>query len=532
MGVISSNCGDGDFLGRLYSTRIPPQSTYRRCELGFAYRTSYKMSEDMQFASQIGVFSCILALGLLTGAWLVSAGSPNLLALLATGLAVSLIGVAVVRPRWRKVTSRETCTGAFAGNSQAPGLASTILFLLILTGPPRIRFRDPTASLRGELDAVVVFHIVVWVLGGVWVLYEMWRYSSLLHSPFRFWLPQKLGILLLLCLGLSAFVSQAPLLTLFKVYQMGVMLLLGFFFVRRYGPKACLQRLFWGYTVLLIGAGIFALWSPSVAFRVMQSAGGLRLRVDQITLGLGPVAIFAIILLLTIAPPLPRILYLLLLAMDVIILVFSFTRSAYLCLLVFLALALVTRARAAAPRRLAYLSLAAILLLLVAGVLPRIAPWLVREPESLDTLTGRTGLWAYLAEVTFRESPWIGLGYWSASRIYALQYHPSFGTAHSSFVEVLLGGGLLSVSIFTLLWLVLLLCAASLLRHTRDRYAFAACSLLFSVFLVSQVGEGIDPGGTGFTFWCLLAILPSIRDRLAIDCKPRACQTAKSISSA
>ena len=251
----------------------------------------------------------------------------------------------------------------------------------------------------------------------------------------------------------------------------------------------------------------------------MQS-GKLRLRVDQITLGVGQVAAFAIILLLTIAPQLPRMLYLFLLTLDVAILVASLTRSAYLCLFAFLALALVTRAQGAAPRRLAYLSLAAIPLLLVTGLLPRIILSLVREPETLGTLTGRIGLWAYLADVTLRESPWIGLGYYSASRVYGPQYHPSFGTAHSAFVEVLVGGGLLSLGLFALLWSVLLLFATSLLLRTTDRHAFAACCLLVSVFVVSQVGEGIDSGPAGFTFWSLAAILPRLHSRRLFD-RPR-----------
>jgi hypothetical protein len=302
------------------------------------------------------------------------------------------------------------------------------------------------------------------------------------------------------------------LLTLFKVYQMGVMLLFGFLFVRRYGPRACLQRLFWGYTILLVGAGIFALCAPGAAFEPVESAG-LRLRVDQITPGVGRVAAFAIILLLSIAPKLPGMLYLSLLALDVAILVASYTRSAYLCLFAFLVLALVKKTQSVAPRRVAYLLLAAIPVLLATGLLPRIVPFVVRESESLGDLSGRTNLWAYLADVTLTQSPWIGLGYYSASRIGGLQFSSWSGTAHSAFAEVLVGGGLLSLGLFALLWGALLLFATSLLFRRRDRYAFAACSLLVAVFLVSHVGEGIDSGPFGFTFWCLAAILPALHSQ-------------------
>ena len=135
-------------------------------------------------------------------------------------------------------------------------------------------------------------------------------------------------------LALSALVSESPLLTLFIVYQMGVMLFLGFFFVRRYGPRACLVRLFWGYTILFVPSGILALAAPAAAFQALPS-GGLQLRVDWITLGVGQVAALAIILLLTIALPIPRVFYPILFALYVAILVLSYTRSAYLCLFAF-----------------------------------------------------------------------------------------------------------------------------------------------------------------------------------------------------
>jgi O-antigen ligase len=485
----------------------------------------------MQFSRQLSGFPLAALLCAVPGAGLAalfaSGGSPGSLGLLAAGLAVGLIGLTALPRHWKTVGPIEKYTDASSGSAEVPSLASTVLFFLILTGPPRLRVRsDPMASIRGDVDAVVVFQIVVWALAGMWVLHELWQYRSRLGAPMRLRLPQGLGILLVFCLGLSAFVSEAPLLTLFEVYQLGVMLLLGFLFVRRYGPRACLQRLFWGYTVLLIAAGILALCAPDAAFQPMPS-GGLRLWANLIVDGVGQVAALAIILLLTIAPRLPRMLYLSLLALDVAILVVSYTRSAYLCVFAFLALALVKRTQSVAPRRVAYLLLAAIPVLLATGLLPRVVLLVVRESETLGTLTGRTGLWAYLADVTFSKSPWIGLGYYSAARIYGAQYGTWSVSPHSSFVQVLVGGGLLSLGVFALLWSVLLFRATSLLLRTTDRYAFAACSLLISVFVVSQVGEGMEPGPRGFTFWCLVTIVPWMRDRLASSRNPTACRAAR-----
>ena len=46
-----------------------------------------------------------------------------------------------------------------------PTVIAAVLFLLILTGPPRFRVRDPEASLRGDRDWVVILRVVVWELG-------------------------------------------------------------------------------------------------------------------------------------------------------------------------------------------------------------------------------------------------------------------------------------------------------------------------------------------------------------------------------
>ncbi len=429
---------------------------------------------------------------------------------------VGLTGLPMPSWRWRLVPGTAGRTDASCCRDEVPTVASTLLFLLVLTGPPRLRFRDPLASIRGDVDAVVVFHIIVWVLAGIWVFHQLSRNHSHVEARTRLGLPQRVGILFLFCLALSALVSESPLLTLFIVYQMGVMLFLGFFFVRRYGPRACLVRLFWGYTILLVSSGILALAAPAAAFQALPS-GGLQLRVDWITLGVGQVAALAIILLLTIALPIPRVFYPILFALYVAILVLSYTRSAYLCLFAFVVLALVKRTKSVAPRRFALLLLAAVALLLPTDLLPRIGMLIVRETETLGNLTGRTGLWAYLTDITLTRSPWIGLGYYTAARVYGVQYSTWSGTAHSAFMDVFVGGGLLSIALFILLWSVLLLLAISLLLRTRDRYAFAACSLLLSLLVVSQVGEGINPGPFGFTFWCLAAILPQLQSRQRFD---------------
>src|ERR1051325_5906599 len=52
----------------------------------------------------------------------------------------------------------------------APNWFDSLLFLILMSGPPKFRGRDPSASLTGAIDSVVLVHLAVWALGGLWVL--------------------------------------------------------------------------------------------------------------------------------------------------------------------------------------------------------------------------------------------------------------------------------------------------------------------------------------------------------------------------
>lgn len=107
----------------------------------------------MQFPRQLSVFPSALLLSAPTGTGLpalfASAGSPSLLGLLGAGLAAGLIDLTMLPRHWKRVARIEESTDASSGGAEVPSLARTVLFLLILTGPLRLRFRDPMASIRG-----------------------------------------------------------------------------------------------------------------------------------------------------------------------------------------------------------------------------------------------------------------------------------------------------------------------------------------------------------------------------------------------
>ena len=58
---------------------------------------------------------------------------------------VGLTGLPMPSWRWRLVPGTAGRTDASCCRDEVPTVASTLLFLLVLTGPPRLRFRDPLA---------------------------------------------------------------------------------------------------------------------------------------------------------------------------------------------------------------------------------------------------------------------------------------------------------------------------------------------------------------------------------------------------
>ena len=390
-------------------------------------------------------------------------------------------------------------------------VGTTFLFLLIFSGPPKFRIRDPEASLRGDMDWVVVLHILVWGLAGAWVLCEVAKRGHLTRVLKRLSLPQKLGLAMILLLAASAVISKAPALSAFKIYQMAVCLLFTQLFVQRFGYASCLKNIFWG-TALLCGAIVVcAFLAPDLVWIGSDfNPDPSRLRGDLIA-PTGPVSAFAIILLLTGVRKIWRVLPLTLLSLFLGLLVFSLMRTAYLVILGFFVLVLIKRPNARSLKGLAYLAGALALALYAYHWLPNLSEY--RDPETISNLSDRIGLWRYLSNITLTQSPWWGLGYYSSSRIYGPQYNPGLGTAHSMFFEILLGGGVLSFVLFTAICATLSVYAVYLLYKNKDRFSFAVATLFLASFILGTMGDEIDSGPVAICFWYTAAVLPWIYER-------------------
>jgi len=388
---------------------------------------------------------------------------------------------------------------------QRATFALTLLFLLIYSGPPRFRIRDAEASLRGDMDWVVVLHIVVWGLAGAWVLFEMGNHDLAKLLLKRFSLPQKLGLAMILCLAVSDVISKAPALSAFKIYQMAVSLLFMQLFVERFGPQSCLKKIFWA-TALLCGiTAVCAFLAPDLVW-IASDFNPDPSRLMGLLAPTGAVSALAIILLLTGVRRIWRVLPLTLLSLFLALLVFSLTRTAYLVMLVFFVLVLIKRPDARSLKQLAYLVSVVALVLYAYHWLPALSEY--RNPEAIASLDDRIGLWRYLSNITLTQSPWWGLGYYSSSRIYGPQYNPGLGTAHSMFFEILLGGGVLSFALFAALCTLLSVYAAYLLFKNKDRFSFAIVTLFLASLMLGSMGDDIDSGPVAMCFWYSATVLP------------------------
>lgn len=465
----------------------------------------------MRVRDPLKVCASLTFVVLISGLAVAYGGRRGMIAFLALACAVLLAGYLLFRRRHLLANRLHLSTASSVRERERPDFLTEILFLLLLSGPPMFRARSPLATIRGKIDIVVIFQLLVWGLAGIWVLRplagRLLRHGQRVHLQ----LPQKLGLALVLCLGLSALVSPAPAFTIFKVYEMAVSLLFGFFFVNRYGVEFCLNRLLLAYTILCVGAVVLAFLAPNVLFYGRNHSGIFRLRGD-LYVPIGALAVFAIALLFANPPAVPKPIFVMMFGLFSTLLILSETRTAYVAVFVFIALAIVRRPKIAMLRGFLYMIPLAYLTLFLAGLMPDVRQWIVRDPRTITDFGGRLELWTFLWNQTIAKSPLIGLGYASAGRVLSLDFESNLGNAHSAFVGVLVGGGILSISFLMLLVCALVVYALVLFCRNNDRVSFSASSLLPLVLVMASGGWGyFDSGLIALTFWCLAAMLPLLR---------------------
>ena len=435
--------------------------------------------------------------------------------------------------RWAAVTPHgdlHVMTSTATRAADGPSWFDSLLFVTLMSGPPRFRGRDPYASLTGAIDLVVIVHVAVWACGALWVLARL--YPSVLR---RGLVPavnpsQAVGALFIASLMLAMPESPGLLLTAYTLGQFAVMLSFTWVFTHRFGAAACLRHLFITVSLLAVAIVTALVFAPELVAGETAVETGIVIGQTRIVGGhladLGNVAVVGLVLCLCGVPPLRGPFFWVALSLFGGLLFASRTRSSYVALMAFLVIGF-TQGRGLRVRQLLVPLVALGFGLFVIDAMTSMSEFLVRSPESISTLSDRIPLWQHLTSTVMREAPLTGLGYYAASRVHATEYNPGLGDAHSAFFEVLVGGGLLAAALYLVLCGVLIWFSVRLLSLARDRPSAVAAVGLLSAALMSGLtqGEALHAGPMGFAFWSTTALLPGLlreanRARKAAEPRP------------
>jgi O-antigen ligase len=401
-----------------------------------------------------------------------------------------------------------------------PRVYETLLFIALLSGPPALRVRDPSASLSGNADWSVLLNAAVWALGAFWVFLNLGGYVLKARSIPRLGLLYSLAILLVFCLYLSTLTSLVPILTFYRVSQILIAVLFGFFWVRRFGVHSTLRHLLGGYLTLCVAIAVASNVAPDLVYTTgtTESIYGETVRTDRATrlrgdaiANTGSVAAMGFVLLLSYPFVIKsRIIFLGMLALAVTLMAMAQTRASFAVVLLFLLLALIRFPRTTPLRAFLYF-LAALIPVLALRWMTTVFEYLLRgQEDSVGTLSDRLPLWQYIVSEVLERSPWTGVGLY-ANRSIATEYNPGLGTSHSAFVEIFSGGGILAFSVFVaILGVELFLALRSLIVSGANPGVFAVVSLFFSTILIGITSEEmVISSPTSFTFWLMLSLIPA-----------------------
>lgn len=395
-----------------------------------------------------------------------------------------------------------------------PRVYETLLFIALLSGPPALRVRDPSASLSGNADWSVLLNAAVWALGAFWVFLHLGGYILKARSIPRLGLLYTLAILLVFCLYLSTLTSLVPILTFYRVSQILIAVLFGFFWVRRFGVDSTLRHLLGGYLMLSIAIAVAAFVAPDLVYTADNTVNTVdratRLRGDSIA-NTGAVAALGFVLLLSYPSVIrSRTIFLGMLALQVTLLALAQTRASFAIILLFLLLALIRFPRTTPLRYFLYF-LAALIPILAIKWLTTVLEYLLRgQEDSVGTLSDRLPLWQYVVSEVLERSPWTGLGLY-ANRSIATEYNPGLGTSHSAFIEIFSGGGILAFSVFVaMLGVELFLALRLLIVFGGNPAVFAVVNLFFGTILIGITSEEmVISSPTSLTFWIMLSLIPA-----------------------
>ena len=392
-----------------------------------------------------------------------------------------------------------------------PNILDSIIFLLLMSGPPRLRFRDPLSSLYGEIDWSILLNIIVWFLGALWIFfqYNWFHFIRLPLSKLKF--IQVVSFLFVFALFPSVLISPFKYLSFYRVFQILIALLFLYMWISKFGVESCIKCLSYGYTILIILIVLAASFSPSLVLV------GHRLRGDLIG-NAGAIAVMGLIVAGKYPLTKNRFIQIILFLIFVFVLFFSRTRSAIFTFLFIISLVAIRGSIMTNLRKVIYIAFSSIPIALLSVYIEKAISWIIREQETVATLSDRIPLWQYTITKAMQISPLIGIGLY-ANRLILMSYNPGLGTSHSAFVEILVGGGILSFSIFCVLVFMLIYYALVMyFVYGQNANAMILTCLLISTLLIGFVSEEmIIASPTSFTFFALISLFPSLKDELSYE---------------
>jgi len=397
------------------------------------------------------------------------------------------------------------------------------------------------ASIHGELDVAVLIQILVWTIAGFWIVIRLLRREPdgrLAAAVPHLGMAHLLGILLAFLLALSAVNSPAPAVSLFRAFQLGVACVFSAVFVSRYGSVRAHGLLYCGLTLVmwLVYATFFL--DPNLVLRsgryfgirgdAVAPAAPLALSLVMLTLIEGRLGIVSrvvsgvhegrcaavirvrwvrcLVARLVSVTLHPRVVMVAALAL----LVLARSRTGFIALGLCMVIALRTLLR---RQSLAWRFVVPLLALLVVGGFAVgwevVAGWFVRNPEQLSRLSARIPLWTGLVMGFLRDAPFLGYGFVAGTRVAAIDIVSALGNAHSSFVEVLAGSGILAAGCYLAVWILVAVAAVQGLIRGTD-WDLLHVSLVGIVFLFAlTTSYAVLPSVVSFVFWLTVATWPN-----------------------
>jgi hypothetical protein len=203
-----------------------------------------------------------------------------------------------------------------------------------------------------------------------------------------------------------------------------------------------------------------------------------------------------------------RVAYLFAVALLLTLFILARERAAYVAFALFVLLAYVSFP-ASRPLRLFLYSLPiGASIVIVAGWVAPLSGWLIREQDTVSTLSDRIPLWQFTASYVVENVFWFGYGL-SANRTITLAYNEGLGTSHSAYLEIFSGGGMISFAVFMVLLVLELAVAIRLLAwFGRRPEVFVIVSLLLATIVFGVVSEEmVIASPASLVFWVLPSLL-------------------------